>query len=105
MTSSKLPTTEVEALNQTLTVLRAMEGHMKNISFQLSAIVPKMSRVIPLELRVGFGLGAFWLDDRVPFSMSRPPPGRVRRYAGLKKAKAAVIAAHVSSIGEYRAKA
>jgi hypothetical protein len=28
-----VPSTEVEALNQILIVLKAMEGHMKNISF------------------------------------------------------------------------
>jgi hypothetical protein len=42
MTPSKLPTTEVEVLTRILIVLKAMEEHMKNISFQLNAIVPKM---------------------------------------------------------------
>ncbi len=42
MASSKIPTTEVEALNQILLVLKAMEEHMKNISFQMNQIVPKI---------------------------------------------------------------
>jgi hypothetical protein len=42
MTPSKAPSTEVEALAQILTVLKAMEEHMKNISFQMNQIVPKL---------------------------------------------------------------